>query len=42
MIKIVSGGRAYLAEKWDYAPGLKPGNCHPNGRAKMREEGKLP
>lgn len=25
----------------DYVLGLEPGNCHPDGRAKMREEGKL-
>jgi len=25
----------------DYVLGLEPGNCHPNGRDKMREEGKL-
>ena len=25
----------------DYVMGLEPGNCHPDGRAKMREEGAL-
>ncbi len=25
----------------DYVLGLEPGNCHPDGRDKMREEGKL-
>lgn len=25
----------------DYVLGLEPGNCHPDGRRKMREEGKL-
>ncbi len=25
----------------DYVMGLEPGNCHPDGRVKMREEGKL-
>lgn len=25
----------------DYVMGLEPGNCHPDGRDKMREEGKL-
>ncbi len=25
----------------DYVMGLEPGNCHPDGRNKMREEGKL-
>jgi galactose mutarotase-like enzyme len=25
----------------DYVLGLEPGNCHPNGRDKMREEGTL-
>lgn len=25
----------------DYVMGLEPGNCHPNGRAKVREEGNL-
>lgn len=27
--------------KRDYVLGLEPGNCHPDGRAKMREEGNL-
>ena len=27
--------------KRDYVLGLEPGNCHPDGRDKMREEGKL-
>ena len=25
----------------DYVMGLEPGNCHPDGRAKMREDGDL-
>ncbi|MBS6398075.1 MAG: aldose 1-epimerase family protein [Clostridiales bacterium] len=25
----------------DYVLGLEPGNCHPDGRAKMREQGKM-
>lgn len=25
----------------DYVMGLEPGNCHPDGRDKMREEGAL-
>jgi galactose mutarotase-like enzyme len=29
-----------MGEK-DYVLGLEPGNCHPDGRSKMREEGKL-
>lgn len=27
--------------EYDYVLGLEPGNCHPDGRAKMREEGAL-